>query len=225
MMAEEVPRLVLVGREAGSRLKQVASRLYEEAYGRLASGVPATGIGVAMARSPGVAALLALPAEAREERLGERVMDVLAAELGEAAPIRITSDVAELKTCQLIVTASNSAPPLIFPEHLGTGPIVICDISVPEDVAPEVLTARPDVLVLKGGLVAVPNDLGFHIGGIPLPEGHAFACMSETLLLGLMGTREHFSYGPVVPEKVKQAMAWAELNGFKLGGFKTDRSY
>lgn len=225
MMAEEVPRMVLVGREAGSRLKQVATRLYEEAFGRLVAGAPATGIAAVLAGSPGVAALLALPAGAREERLGERLMEVLAAELGEAAPIRITSDVAELRDCQLIVTASNSAPPLIFPEHLGAGPIVICDISVPEDVAPAVGVERPDVLVLKGGLVAVPNDPGFHIGGIPLPEGHAFACMSETLLLGLMGAREHFSYGPVVPEKVKQAMAWAELNGFKLGGFKTDRSY
>jgi predicted amino acid dehydrogenase len=125
----------------------------------------------------------------------------------------------------VIVTASNSAPPLIYPRHLGQGPIVVCDISVPEDVAPEVATERPDVLVLKGGLVAIPHDPAFHIGGIPLPEGHAFACMSETLLLGLMGAREHFSFGPVVPEKVRQAMAWAEVNGFELGGFKVDRSY
>ena len=29
MMAEEVPQLVLVGREAGRRLKQVAARIYE----------------------------------------------------------------------------------------------------------------------------------------------------------------------------------------------------
>ena len=115
--------------------------------------------------------------------------------------------------------------PLIRPEHLAEGPVVICDISVPEDVSPEVAIARPDVLVIKGGLVAVPNDPTFQVGGIPLPDGHAFACMSETMLLGLMGVREHFSYGPVVPEKVRQAMAWAELNGFELGGFKTDRSY
>jgi hypothetical protein len=40
-----------------------------------------------------------------------------------------------------------------------------------------------------------------------------------------MGAREHFSYGPVVPEKVRQAMAWAAVNGFELGGFKVDRSY
>jgi acetylornithine/succinyldiaminopimelate/putrescine aminotransferase/predicted amino acid dehydrogenase/phosphohistidine swiveling domain-containing protein len=225
MMADEVPRLVLVGREAGSRLKQVACRIYEDALMTLASGRATTGVAAAIAHTRAVAALLAQSPDGRGEKLGDRLFEALAAELGDAAPIVLTADLDRLRACQLIVTASNSAPPLVYPRHLNPGPVVICDISVPEDVAPEVAAERPDVLVLKGGLVAVPNDPAYRIGGIPLPEGHAFACMSETLLLGLMGAREHFSYGPVVPEKVKQAMAWAELNGFKLGGFKVDRSY
>ncbi|MFP5502158.1 MAG: aminotransferase class III, partial [Candidatus Sericytochromatia bacterium] len=218
MMAETVPQLVLVGRETGPRLVRVAARIYEAAYERLLAG-DRGGVAGAIAGTCAVAALEG------ERPVGEQLYAALAAELGEAAPLRVASDMAALRSCRLIVAASNSAKPLIFPEHLAAGPVVICDLSVPEDTAPEVASARPDVQVIKGGLVAIPHDPAYRVAGVPLPEGHAFACMSETLLLGLMGVREHFSYGPVEPAKVKQAMAWAGVNGFKLGALKTDRSY
>lgn len=216
MMAEEVGRLVLVGRENNPKLAYVAGSIYRAAIERLAAG-DRRGLAGAIAGSR--TAVDGIP------RTGEELVAAFQAELGDAAPVVITEDLAHLRECRLIVTASNSAKPLVYPEHLGPESAILCDIAVPEDVAPEVETARPDVVVMRGGLVAVPNDPEFRIAALPLDDGLAFACMGETLLLGLMGVREHFSYGPLEPAKVRQAMAWAELNGFNLAGYKTERSY
>lgn len=221
MMAEEVGRLVLVGRENNPRLAHVAARIYESALARAARG-DLGGIARAIATTRVAADW---PTRPPEERTSEALVAAFAAELGAAAPVVVTEDLGRLRECRLIVTASNSARPLVHPEHLGPEPLVICDIAVPEDVAPEVESARPDALVIRGGLVAVPHDPEFRIAAVPLPDGQSFACMGETLLLGLMGVRDHFSYGPLAPAQVRQAMAWAALNGFELGGYKRERSY
>ncbi|HEY7037660.1 MAG TPA: aminotransferase class III-fold pyridoxal phosphate-dependent enzyme [Methylomirabilota bacterium] len=137
-----------------------------------------------------------------------------------AAPgrvVRVVDDLAALAECPLIVSASNTPEPFIYPRHLGRGPVVICDISLPADVADVVARERPDVLVVTGGVVRLPLDAEFSIGGIPLPRGHVFACMAETLLMGLEGTWKATSVGPVTVESVRHAMAMAEKHGFTVG--------
>ena len=138
----------------------------------------------------------------------------------QAAPetsVRVVDNLEELSSCRLIVTASNSPEPLIYPHHLSAGPVAICDISLPADVAEEVKIKRPDVLVITGGVVKLPHDHDFSIGGIPLSKGHVFACMGETLLMGLEGASTHGSYGSVTLSGVERAMAMAEKHGFTLG--------
>jgi len=137
-----------------------------------------------------------------------------------AAPgrvVRVVDDLEALGGCPLIVSASNTPGPLIHPRHLGRGPTVICDISLPADVSDAVTLERPDVLVVTGGVVRLPLDTGFSIGGVPLPPGHVFACMAETLLMGLEGTWKATSVGPVTAESVRHAMAMAEKHGFTVG--------
>ncbi|HEY9723443.1 MAG TPA: aminotransferase class III-fold pyridoxal phosphate-dependent enzyme [Oscillatoriaceae cyanobacterium] len=218
MMAERVPRLVLIGREGGVRLARLADAIYAEALDRLDSGEPT-----------GIARALEGTHAARRWQAGDRGTEGLAraieTELGAEAPVRTSTEIADLAACRLILTASNSAKPLIGPGAIAEGPVVICDVSVPVDTDPSVESLRPEALVIRGGLVAVPRDPDFRIGGIPLPVGHAYACMSETLLLGLMGIRASYSLGPVEPEKVRKAMDWAKVNGFMLGDYKRDRSF
>jgi len=147
----------------------------------------------------------------------------LLARLRAVAPqvrVSVAEDIAAISNCQLIVAASNVPEPLIYPRHLADGPVAICDISLPNDVSDQVRRDRPDVLVIRGGIVRLPSNDDFAIGGIALPRGHALACMSETLLMGLEGVRSNGSVGPVTEDGVRRTLAWAERHGFQLADIR-----
>ncbi|MDB5308157.1 MAG: hypothetical protein JWO38_2359, partial [Gemmataceae bacterium] len=143
----------------------------------------------------------------------------VAAEVGRAAPgtrVVPADDCAALVGCDLVVAASNTPDPLIFPRHLGPGPVVICDISLPPDVSDDVVRARPDVRVIRGGVVRLPLDPGFSVAGVGVPPGHALACMAETLLMGLDEATAGWSVGPVTAAGVGRALAAADAHGFAV---------
>ena len=133
-----------------------------------------------------------------------------------AARIRATDRIEDLAQCQLIVSASNSPVPLIHPEHLPQGPAVVCDIAVPGDVSLEVMKQRPDVTVIEGGLVRLPCNPDFTIAGLALPPGHAYACIAETMLMGLDGETGHGTCGPVTIGRVRKVLESAERHGFEF---------
>jgi len=144
-----------------------------------------------------------------------------------AAPrcvVRVVDDLTVLADCPLIVTASSTPAPLIYPQHLGRGPVVICDISLPSNVAEDVTQECPNVRVVQGGVVRLPFDDSFAIGGVPLAPGHVFACMAETLLMGLEDRWDHASTGPVSVASVQHAMAMAHKHGFTLADIDTNGS-
>ena len=177
----------------------------------------------ALMMAPQVKKLLLIVRRPASEKLNQ-----LQAQLKNVAPstqVVISDQLADLRDCSLIVSASNSAEPLIYPQHLSSNPVVICDISLPSDVAPEISQQRPDVLAIQGGVVRLPHNPDFRISGIPLPPGYAFACMSETLLMGLEGMKSHGSYGAISTEQVFQSLAIAEKHGFTLGSFQTQQAY
>ncbi|MDB5339989.1 MAG: aminotransferase class-III [Planctomycetaceae bacterium] len=143
----------------------------------------------------------------------------LVAEIRAAAPgvdVSVTTELNALRGCGLIMSASNSPEPLIFPHHLGSGPVVICDLSLPADIAPEVRQARADVRVLRGGVVRLPCDRAARIAGLPLNSGHVFACIAETLLLGLENTMDAGTRGLVTPAGVEHMLRLADKHGFEL---------
>jgi acetylornithine/succinyldiaminopimelate/putrescine aminotransferase/predicted amino acid dehydrogenase len=143
----------------------------------------------------------------------------------DPVPIRIATDLRALHDADLVVVASSDPARLIFPRHLGPQPVVICDISAPLNTDESVQRERPDVTVIQGGLVQLGDNPSFQIPGIPLEPGTAFACMAETLLLGLENIQGHFSHGPVEPERVKQIARLARRHGFRLARPKTSASY
>lgn len=106
----------------------------------------------------------------------------------------ISTDIdSTLPQADLVVTATSSVSDLVTPDNLKFG-AAVCDLSRPPNVAYSVKEARPDVLVIDGGVVAVPGlaDLGFRFGFEP---GLAYACMTETMILGLEHHYEHTSIG------------------------------
>jgi predicted amino acid dehydrogenase len=177
----------------------------------------------AIMMAPHVAGLVFVVRDTLSRRVASAVSEVRRA--SPQTLVEVTDDLHALNTCSLVVAATISGGGLIQPEYLAPGPVIICDISVPADVAPSVPIVRPDAFVIDGGIVRLPFDEDFTIGGIPLERGHVFACMAETLLMGLEQITTHGSYGAVTPAGVETTLAMAEKHGFTLGRFKCERSF
>jgi acetylornithine/succinyldiaminopimelate/putrescine aminotransferase/predicted amino acid dehydrogenase len=139
---------------------------------------------------------------------------------GAAGGLEVTDDLHALRKCNVVAAASNSPDPLICAEHLADGPVVVCDVAVPADVSPDVAAEKPMATVIRGGLVKLPHNHDFVIAGLDLDPGYAYACMAETLLMGLEGVSEPVSFGPIRPEGVRWALEAAQKHGFALGKFE-----
>jgi acetylornithine/succinyldiaminopimelate/putrescine aminotransferase/predicted amino acid dehydrogenase len=125
-----------------------------------------------------------------------------------------------LPLADIVVTATSQVNSLITPAMLKFG-AVVCDVARPADVGVEVKEARPDVLVIDGGVIAVPGapDLGWNFG---FEKGLAYACMSETMMLALEGLYEHYSLGvDINTEVIGFFKKLAKKHGFKLAGLRS----
>ena len=143
----------------------------------------------------------------------------VAEDIRNAAPgkkVHLADSLDVLKRCSVVVSASNAAHALIYPEHLASGPVVVCDISVPGDVHETVTAQRPDAEVIHSPIVKLPHNPDFKVAGIPLKQGHALPCMAETLLMGLENAKTNGSYGPITPNRVEYMCQIAEKHGFTL---------
>ncbi len=106
-----------------------------------------------------------------------------------------------------MVLLTASADTLLGPEHLAPGAIVL-DATQPRNTAPALAAARPDVLVVDGGIVSIPS-LRLVGGDIGLPDGRSYACFAETAILALTGQTGHFSLGNPTLEQVDEIRARA----------------
>ena len=170
-----------------------------------------------MARVTGQVLLVGRPASAgRLAALGER----LRAQPRTRAEVSVTTDLAALAGADLILSVTSAVEAVIEPEHLRPG-AVVCDIARPRDVSARVAAARPDVLVIAGGMVAVPGAVDFHFN-FGFPPGMAYACMAETITLALEGRFESYTLGKqITVEQVEEIARLAARHGFRLGGFRS----
>ncbi len=164
-----------------------------------------------------------------EQRLGELVLlgrDMrrlaeIAGELPAGTPVRVSTDLnAELPHSDIIVTVTSAVDAVIEPHHLKPG-AVVCDVARPRDVSTRVAQQRDDVLVIEGGVVAVPGEVNFRFN-FGFPPHTSYACMAETMILALEGRYESFSLGKELElARVKEIAALAEKHGFTLAGFRS----
>jgi acetylornithine/succinyldiaminopimelate/putrescine aminotransferase/predicted amino acid dehydrogenase len=179
----------------------------------------ATGnIGATLAQmmAPQVESTILIVRDAKSPRVKTMVEEIGRA----AARLEVTDDLYALRKCNLIAAASNSPEPLICAEHLSDGPVIVCDVAVPADVSADVAFEKPQTTVMRGGVVRLPRNEDFVIAGLDLEPGFSFACMAETLLMGLEGVEESISFGPIRTEGVEWALAAAKKHGFALGKFE-----
>lgn len=125
-----------------------------------------------------------------------------------------------LRDADLVLAVSSSTDAIIFPADLKPG-AVICDVARPRDVSVQVAEERDDVLVIEGGVVAVPGDVNFNFN-FGFPDKTAYACMSETILMALEGTYEPYTLGrDLTVEQIERIGQIADKHGFKLAGFRS----
>ena len=131
-----------------------------------------------------------------------------------------TTDIKRLAEAHVVITVTSDVDAVIRPEHLRSG-AVVCDVARPRDVSRQVAQQRQDVLVIEGGMVAVPGpiDFGFDFG---FPSGMAYACMAETMALALEGRYESYTLGKEIElAQVQTIDRIATQHGFRLGGFRS----
>jgi predicted amino acid dehydrogenase len=147
--------------------------------------------------------------------LGMGRLSRLAARLG--SNVSASFDLRDLRDCNLIVSASNTAGAIITADHVDAdNPVVLCDVATPADVHPEVVTLRPKTRVIHGGQWRLPYSGDIRCGGICPAPGLAFGCMTETLVLGFEGRMNSFSLGTLAIDDVRWIYARAIEHGFKV---------
>ena len=154
------------------------------------------------------------------DRPANRLAQVKAKCEAAGAAAQVTSDLNALRAADLIVTVTSALDAIIQPAHLKPG-AVVCDVARPRDVSRAVAEQRDDVLVIEGGLVAVPGNVDFHFN-FGFPPGMAYACMAETMALALEGRYESYTLGKdLTIEQVSAIEQIAQRHGFQLGGFRS----
>jgi fatty aldehyde-generating acyl-ACP reductase len=114
--------------------------------------------------------------------------------------LQLATDMSRLRKADLIILLTASAESLLHSEHLKERAIVLDDTQ-PRNTDPSLLSERPDILLVDGGLVQVEGiQLDINLG---FPRGCFPACLAETVLLGLEGHKGHFSIGAPTVEQAE----------------------
>lgn len=225
-LADYVPKLVLIGRENRlDRLHQLALSIYQQAHESIQNGqVKANSIAQLMQDMPCYIEWAQFAGQSPEDYtvLAEKMNQ----ELGSDVPVLVTSDMSYLAKSNLILTCSNAPKPIVFPDMLGDQKTVICDVSVPQDVDDSVAHEKENVELIRGGLVKLPlNPEILWLGNQCLGSGVSYACMAETMLLGLDGRKEHGSYGKITKQEVSRILDVADSHGFELAKIKVEKVF
>lgn len=192
LLSEELPRLILIGNpknpeKSKRRLTTVTIGICKHlsAQMRLGRRFKPGSIGEFIRTSFGIP----------PEHSMDSVYEEMAAQLIEdAKTIVLTMDADNyLPLSDAVVTATNSLADIVTPGNVRFGAVVL-DLSRPQNVSKEIQSVRPDVLVIDGGVVALPGrpSLGWNFG---FEQGLAYACMAETIMLALDHHYEHMSIG------------------------------
>jgi predicted amino acid dehydrogenase len=139
---------------------------------------------------------------------------------GSTPPVVSVDGAAALREADVVITVTSAIDAIIKPEHLKRG-AVVCDVARPRDVSRRVAEERDDILVIEGGVVAIPGEVEFNFD-FGFPARTSYACMAETMILALEERYEDFSLGRDLElAKVHEIRRLAVKHGFRLAGFRS----
>ncbi|HEY0846483.1 MAG TPA: aminotransferase class III-fold pyridoxal phosphate-dependent enzyme, partial [Noviherbaspirillum sp.] len=228
LLSERTTRIILLGSEReGSlnRLHKTAHAIYDDAWQDICS-LPRERLGALARRllDESVVQEWLERGSAPKRDCGRQIAQHLRERYGADPYLQVSTDRALIREGHIVLCAANSPEPFLMAEDFREGAI-ICDIAVPNNVAPDVPANRPDLVYQQGGIVATPNGESLHPGARAfLKSGQLFACMAETVILGLSGFNRHYSYGPISKQQVSEIAALARAHGFSLAESKTGNS-
>ena len=122
----------------------------------------------------------------------------------------------------IILTATSSLLNIIKSHNVKPG-AVVCDVSVPPNVAREMARERKDILIFEGGLAELPSS--GKINNIfwkqLFPNNSIFGCLAETIILTMEKKFENFSIGRgnINLEKLNEIQQMKAKHGIKLAQF------
>jgi predicted amino acid dehydrogenase len=133
--------------------------------------------------------------------------------------ITITTDIdQELPKADIVLAATNAVVPFISARHLRRGALV-CDLSRPYNLAIDLDRDRPDLRIVKGGLVQAPNGSCLEdLGGLETRDrpNVILACAAETIILALSGYRSRHLCGRLDIATIEEIGRLAEDLGFSV---------
>lgn len=132
--------------------------------------------------------------------------------------LSIGHDLKALVDCSVIIVGTNSASEILLSEHVKEGAVVL-DISIPSNVQSAV-KKRADVSYFQAGLAKLPDNQIVDHPWVPLKTGDCFACMAETIVMGLIREKTSYSLGRLNKAQVLKSLELAEAVGVTLGGLK-----
>lgn len=228
LLSEKTTNIILLGSERNgslNRLNQTAQSIYEDTWQEICTQ-PREKLGKLAQKiitEPLIVQWLA-EGNAPQRGRGKAIAQHLVERHGKDPYLQVSTDPALIKQGHIVLCSANSAEPFLFAKDFRENAIV-CDIAVPNNVEADICSKRPDMVYQQGGIVATPNGESLHPGARAfLGEGQLFACMAETVIMGLAGMNQHYSYGAITKQQVREIAALARAHGFSLGQYKTGSS-
>ncbi|MBD2815200.1 aminotransferase class III-fold pyridoxal phosphate-dependent enzyme [Xenorhabdus sp. Flor] len=226
ILGPQFQEMILIGSSNHGSLKKldmVKYHIYKNIYEQfIVNRIPVTG---GLAKKI-VDCLSSMPADylIGKENVGIEIDRYLNQYYPTQTFIHTSQDISDIENCDVIVCASNASEAFLSIEKIKKRAIV-CDISVPHNLSDEDVLRRPDIKILRGGIVQTPNNdsLDTRVRAY-LKEGQIYACMAETILLGLEEYTGNFSYGNISANQVIDIMAIAKKHNFTLSDIKENSS-
>ncbi|MFO7617660.1 MAG: aminotransferase class III-fold pyridoxal phosphate-dependent enzyme, partial [Bacteroidales bacterium] len=104
---------------------------------------------------------------------------------GSGSRIHLTTNLGDIKQCNIIIAATNTNDPILFAHHFNSQEkIIISDLSIPGAISKEVKEMSNVVDLPFASFIHLPEDPGFVISS-HTPAGSVFCCAAEAILCGL----------------------------------------
>lgn len=125
-------------------------------------------------------------------------------EFPDVTTILSSEELAELNEADVVIFGTSSETPIITAKnaHIFKPGAVVMDMAVPVDVDDEVANLRPDIQLIRCGLIQLPGQarspVDFHFGEVEVDGiSHQLfpACLAQGLILAATGKYENASQG------------------------------